>query len=145
MTRHLGEKALLPAIEDLNRAWFTSGAITVQACRDCQALQHPPEDVCESCQGTDLGWQTCSGAGRIESVAVVHHAVHPSLADSVPYAVVVVSLEGVPGANAIGNVLNRAPGEVRIGQHVRAVFEEVADPDGGELLRIPQWEVVEPD
>ena len=145
MTRHLGENALLPAIDHLNRAWFTSGTITVQACRGCGALQHPPEDVCESCQGTDLGWQTCSGEGQIESVAVVHHPVHPSLADSVPYAVVVVSLDGAPGASAIGNVLNRAPGDVRIGQRVRAVFEEVEDPNGGEVLRIPQWEVVDPD
>jgi hypothetical protein len=44
--------------------------------------------------------------------------------------------------NLLGNVLNRAPGQVAIGERVRVAFEEVRDPDTGETLRIPQWEVL---
>jgi uncharacterized OB-fold protein len=39
-------------------------------------------------------------------------------------------------------VLNRPPGEIEIGQRVRAVFEEVRDPAGGTILHISQWELV---
>jgi len=142
MSRHLGDKAVLPELDDLNRAWFTSGSIRVQACDDCGAFQHPPDDVCRSCRGTRFTFRECSGEGRIESVAVVHHAIGAGLKDAVPYAVVVVSIDGAPGANAIGNVVGREPAEVAIGQRVRAVFEIVEDPEGGPTLHIPQWETV---
>ena len=142
MTRHLGDDWLLPAIDDLNRPWFTQGTLQVQQCGDCDTLQHPPDEVCCGCQGTNLGFRECSGQGHIESVAIVHQAVHPGLKDALPYAVVVVSLDDAPGVNAIGNVLNREPSQVEIGQAVRAVFEDVDPADGGERLLIPQWEVV---
>ena len=82
--------------------------------------------------------QSCA----VESVAVVHHPVHPGLSDYCPYAIVVVSLDGAPGANAIGNILNRDPGDISIGQRVRAVFEPAKDAKTGADLLIPQWEVV---
>jgi len=132
---------LLPSIDEVNRAWFTAGEITIQACESCGAMQHPPSDVCSSCQAMELGWRACSGAGRVESVAVVHHPVHPAFKDRVPYAVVVVSLDDAPGVNAVGNVLGCDPHDVSIGQKVRAVFEEITDPDDGTTLRIPQWEL----
>ena len=142
MTRHLGDRWLLPEIDDLNRAWFTRGVLSVQECNDCQTLQHPPDELCCSCRGANLGFRECSGKGRIESLAVVHHAVHPWLNDALPYAIAVVSLDDAPGVHAIGNVVNREPSELSIGQAVRAVFEEVEPADGGERLLIPQWEVV---
>ena len=142
MTRHLGDRWMLPQLDDLNRTWFTGGAIQVQQCADCATLQHPPDEVCCGCQGTNWSWRECSGEGHIESVAVVHQAVHPALKDAVPYAVVLVSLDDAPGVNAMGNVLDCDPSEIQIGQAVRAVFEEVEPADGGDHLLIPQWEVV---
>ena len=144
MERHLGEHWVLPAIDDLNRPWFTSGVIQVQECSDCGALQHPPDEICGGCQGGDCGWRECSGEGRIESVAVVHQAVHPVLKDRIPYAIVIVSLDGAPGCNAIGNVVNRDPLQIEIGQRVHAVFEEIDPGDGGDRLLVPQWEIVSP-
>jgi uncharacterized OB-fold protein len=132
---------LLPLIDETTRAWFTAGEITIQSCDACGALQHPPSDVCGSCQGMQLGWRACSGEGRIESVAVVHHPVHPAFKDRVPYAVVVVSLDDAPGINAVGNVLGCDPSALTIGQKVSAVFEEITDPEDGSTLRIPQWEL----
>lgn len=140
MARHLGDDWLLPALDPANREWFTAGRLRVQRCDDCGAHQHPPEEVCGSCQGHALSFRDAGATGRIESVAVVHHPVHPALTERVPYAVVVVSLDEVPGVHAIGNVLGCAPGEIAIGQRVRAVFETVEDAEAGETLRIPQWE-----
>jgi uncharacterized OB-fold protein len=142
MARVLGDKWLLPELDAANRAWWTSGALPVQECTDCGALQHPPEDVCHACQGTRFGVHESAGRGRIESVAIVHHPVHPALADAVPYAIVVVSLDDAPGVNAIGNVAGSPPEAISIGAPVRVVFEEVLDPESGETLRIPQWELV---
>ena len=82
------------------------------------------------------------GGGRVESAVEVHHPVHPLLADRVPYNVAVISIDGAEGCNAIGNVVNRGPGDVEIGQRVRAVFEEVTDPETGDRILIPQWEAI---
>ena len=59
-----------------------------------------------------------------------------------PYAVVLVSLDEHPHVRILGNVLNREPGEIAIGQRVRATFEEIADAEAGETLLMPQWEAV---
>jgi uncharacterized protein len=142
MARILGDDWLLPALDAKNRAWFTSGSLLLQACARCQAVQFPPEDACRSCGSFELGARASAGRGGIESVVVVHHAVHPLLRLRVPYAVALVSLDDAPGVRLVGNVANRAPDRVAIGDRVRVVFEAVADPDSGEMLRIPQWEAL---
>ncbi len=143
MSRALGDDWTLPLLDDRNRAWFTSGRLRIQRCEACEAWQHPPEDVCGSCQGTRLRFDECGETGRVESFVVVHRAVHPKLEASVPYAVALVSLDGAQGVQVLGNVLNRAPDALAIGQPVRVVFETVPDPEGGHTLHIPQWEAIE--
>jgi uncharacterized OB-fold protein len=141
MPRALGEDWLLPALDARNEAWFRSGTLALQACAQCAALQFPPEDACRSCGSFELGNRASAGRGRVESVAVVHHAVHPLLRAQVPYAVVLVALDDAPHIRLLGNVLNRAHDGLAIGDRVRVVFEDVKDPESGELLRIPQWAV----
>ena len=142
VSRFLGDDWLLPALDAKNQAWFTSGVLALQACTRCHVVQFPPEDACRSCGSFELGVRASAGRGRVESVAVVHHAVHPLLRPSVPYAVALVSLEDAPHVRLLGNVLNRAHDEVAIGDRVRVVFEVVSDPESGETLRIPQWQAV---
>lgn len=142
MNRALGESWVLPALDAHNRAFFTAGVLTLQQCKTCRHVQHPPEDVCESCQSFELGDFASAGKGQIESVAVVTQAVHPLLADRVPYAIVLVSIADAPGVLIAGNVVGKEPDAVRIGDPVRVVFEEAKDPRTGDELRIPQWEVV---
>jgi uncharacterized OB-fold protein len=142
MERILGNAWLLPILDEHNRAYFTAGELMVQGCRACGQAQHPPEDLCRSCGSHDVAPRPSAGRGRVESAVVVHRAVHPSLADRVPYAVVLVSLDDAPGVNLVGNVRGAKPHDVAIGARVRVVFEEATDPDGGERLLIPQWELV---
>jgi uncharacterized OB-fold protein len=142
MTRYLGDKAPIPALDDFNHEWFTRGVITIQRCEDCRVFQHPADEMCGACQSFNLGWHECSGDGRIESIAVVHQAVHPGFKDAVPYNIVVVSLADVPSVSAIGNVVNRNSDEIEIGQTVRVIFEDVPATDKHERLLIPNWEVV---
>ncbi len=142
MKRVLGESWAVPALDAHNRDFFTAGVLTLQRCRTCRHVQHPPEDVCESCQGFDLGFFQSAGDGRIESVAVVTHAIHRLLADHVPYAIALVSVADAPGVLIAGNVVGAEPDAVRIGDRVRVVFEHATDPKSGAQLRIPQWEVI---
>jgi uncharacterized OB-fold protein len=107
----------------------------------CEAVQFPPEDACRTCGSFELRERVSAGRGRVESVAVVHHAVHPLLRAKVPYAVALVALDDFPHVRLLGNVLNRAHDAVAIGDRVRVVFEQALDPESGETLRIPQWEV----
>ena len=84
-----------------------------------------------------------SGLGTIASFVVVHYPVAPALNDVVPYAVALVALEDMPTVRVVGNVLNRGPRDLAIGQRVRAVFEEIPGGDGEETILLPQWEAVE--
>src|SRR5215472_1725750 len=143
MNRALGANWALPSLDALNRDFFTAGVLTLQQCRQCKHIQHPPEEVCEMCQGVELGGFVSAGDGRIESVAVVTEAVHPLLADRVPYAIVLVSVEDAPGILLPGNVVGREPDGVRIGDRVRVVFEHATDPSSGEHLKLPQWQIVD--
>jgi uncharacterized OB-fold protein len=143
MKRALGDGWVLPALDPLNRAFFTAGVLTLQQCKHCQHIQHPPDEVCEACQSFDLGGFVSAGDGRIESVAVVTQAVHRLLAERVPYAIVLVSVADAPGILLAGNVVGTEPDAVRIGDRVRVVFEDATDPRSGEVLKIPQWQIVE--
>ena len=140
--RTLGESWALPALDAHTRPFFTTGVLTLQQCTRCKHVQHPPEDVCEACQSFDLGSFASAGEGRIESVAVVTHAVHPALADRVPYAIVLVSVADAPGILVAGNVVGMEPDAVRIGDRVRAVFAAAKDERTGDELLIPQWQLV---
>lgn len=143
MTRVLGDGWPLPVLDAHNRAFFTAGVLTLQQCRRCAHVQHPPDDVCAACQSFELGPFASAGEGRVESVAVVEQAVHPRLADRVPYAIVVVSVADAPGILIAGNVAGSDPHAVRIGAAVRVVFARATDPQTGDQLAIPEWQLVD--
>ena len=141
MSRVLGDGWSLPALDNLNRAFFTRGALVLQQCRSCAHIQHPPEEVCEACQGFEFDDFVSVGKGQVASVAVAYHPVHQALWGQMPYAIVLVSLADAPGVLIAGNAVGVPPDTVRIGDPVRVVFEEVADAKSGANYKIPQWEI----
>jgi uncharacterized OB-fold protein len=72
---------------------------------------------------------------------IVRHPVDPELQPYVPYAIVLVSLDDYPQCRVLGNVLNRSPDEIGIGQKVKVAFEEIID--GDQRILMPQWEVLD--
>lgn len=142
MARFMPEEWPLPGVTKYNRDFFTSGKVMVQQCASCQTLQHPPEDCCWKCQSFDFNSVEMDGNGTIYSYEVVHNPPAPSLKDRVPYAVVLVSLDQQPEIRMLGNVVNAPHTDVAIGKKVRATFEEIPDPEGGETLQLLQWELV---
>lgn len=128
----------VPVVNAINREWFTSGALTIQQCDGCRALQHPPEEVCHACSGMTFSSRVVRPAGTVHSYTVVHHSVHPALDGAVPYAVVLVELDEVPDIRVVGNLLDVPVDEVAIGMPVVATWEELAAEDGTVVL-LPQW------
>ena len=143
MSRLMPAGWAIPALSAFNRAFFTSGKLVLQECAACGNVQHPPEEVCYGCLAMDFQPREASGLGTIHSFIVIHYPVAQILAGSVPYTVVLVSLDDFPSVRVVGNVLNRLPDEVDIGQRVKAVFEEIASADGSEVILLPQWEVLD--
>ncbi|MFC9927123.1 Zn-ribbon domain-containing OB-fold protein [Streptomyces sp. NPDC127190] len=113
------------------------GELRVQVCGDCAEPRFPPRPCCPHCQSFASEWRPVSGRGRVWSYVVPHPPLLPDYAAQAPYNVVVVELEEWPRIRLVGNVVARAgdrldsvaPGRIRIGARVRAVFC-----DG-----LPQW------
>lgn len=143
MPRLMPDGWATPAVDQFNEGFFTSGKLLLQECAVCGAVQHPPEEVCHQCQGMTFRGREATGTGTIHSYIVVRHAVAPALAASVPYAVVLVVPDGFAHVRIVGNVLNRGAHEVRIGQRVRTVFEQLPPAEGEPQVLLPQWEVVD--
>ena len=141
MTRFMPDAWALPAVDDRNRPFFASGKLLLQVCAGCGTVQHPPEDVCHTCQGMTFETRESKGIGKVYSFTVVRHPVHPLLVDKVPYAVALVALGDYPHVRVTGNILNVPPERIAVGMPVRAVWEEIAD-ESGERLLLPQWEAV---
>ena len=142
MARFMPEDWPIPELDRFNRDFFTAGKVVVQQCVACQTVQHPPDAACNNCRAMEFRSLETNGEGTIYSYIVVHNPPAPALAEAVPYAVALVSLDEHPHVRIIGNVLNREPGEVAIGQKVRATFEEIADEEADETILLPQWNVV---
>jgi len=135
----LPEDWAVPEITELNQAWFSSETVTVQACAACETLQHPPEEICHRCGSMELGSRTLSPTGTVHSYTVVHYAVNRALADSVPYAVVLVSLDDAPELRVIGNMPGVPISDLEIGMPVEAIWEP-RTVDDTTTVHLPQWQ-----
>lgn len=127
----------LPEVTDLNRSWFESGTLAIQRCADCGVRQHPPEELCHRCGAMEFDVDVLAPTGTLHSYTVVHHPVHPMLADAVPYVVALVRLDEDPQIRVVGNLLEVDPADVAIGLPVRAVWVERSDTES--TVRVPQW------
>jgi uncharacterized protein len=128
----------LPRLDAVNRPWFTAGALALQQCAVCGAVQHPPEEICRTCGSMTFTTRVVAPAGTVYSYTVVRHAVNAALEAAVPYVVVLVSLDEVPEVRVVGNLLATAPEDVTIGMAVETVWQDRVTEDG-ETVRLPQW------
>jgi uncharacterized OB-fold protein len=109
--------------------------LVVQRCAGCGALRFPARSICSRCLGREATWVPVSGRGAIFSFAVMHQAVHPGFAATVPYAVVVIELE--EGVRMLSNLLDCPLEDIRIGLPVSVVFDDVS-PD----VTLPKFRAV---
>jgi uncharacterized protein len=133
----------LPELTEENRAFFTSRTIALQKCRECEHVQHPPEEMCRNCGLSVFDYVEVPPRGKIVSFTIAHHPMHPLLKERVPYNVSIVSLHSHPHIRVVGNVIDLEPGELRIGLEVEATWAEIpaAETYPPETLYLPQWKV----
>ena len=98
-------------------------ALVVQRCAGCGALRFPARSICSTCLSREATWVPVSGRGAVFSFAIMHQAVHPGFAAETPYAVVVIQLD--EGPRLLSNLVDCPTADVRIGQPVEVVFDDV--------------------
>ena len=115
-----------PAITRDNAFWFEgtrAHKLLIQRCTSCGTLRHPPLPACGNCRS--LGWDTleATGRGTLYSFVVMHF---PQVAAfDYPLPIGLVELE--EGTRVVANIDGFAPGELQIGQSLRATFVDFDD------------------
>jgi len=99
--------------------------LTVPRCTNCGTFRFPPGPFCHECQHQDVEHVEMSGTGTIYTYTIARHPVVPTLADSVPYAVAVIELDGAPGVRMIANIVDSDVELVRIGTRVELAWDDV--------------------
>ena len=125
---------LVPVADDIDTGGHFEAArhqrIAIRRCNGCDAVLHVPVAYCRTCGSWDGRWQDVEGRATLYSWTVVAHQVHPAY--PVPYTVVVVDLDELPGTHLLGR-LDGAP-DLRAGQAMEAWFEQLSDD-----VTLPQW------
>lgn len=141
--RYLPLDWTLPSLSVESQPFFSTGRMLLQQCQACGLVEHPPEELCRSCHGMEFGYVEASPCGVIESFSIVHHAMHPLLKGRVPYNVVIVSLDSHPDVRIVGNVVDVAAADLRIGGRVKATWAEIPAGEGrDQTIYLPQWRAI---
>lgn len=64
-----------------------------------------------------MGWKPASGHGTLITFAVARHAVHPCLADDVPYTITLVELQ--EGVRMVSSIPKGMEVDLRTGMQLR--------------------------
>lgn len=136
---------LLPDLEDSDSAPFWQGTargeLLVQTCAECHQKRMPPRPMCFVCRSLQQRWVALSGGGTVWSFVVPHPPLLPAYQALAPYNVVTVAADEDPSIRFVGNLVARPDGPIneidpatmRIGERVRAVFQQVED------VFLPRW------
>jgi NAD(P)-dependent dehydrogenase (short-subunit alcohol dehydrogenase family)/uncharacterized OB-fold protein len=91
------------------------GALELQTCRDCGAVQYPPREVCRACLSARLIWRPHNGQGELLTETVLRTAQELYFREHLPWRIGIVRLDG--GANLVVYVhqsIGPAPCRVRV-------------------------------
>jgi uncharacterized OB-fold protein len=126
-----------PVVDDHDTAGFFDaagrGVLAIRRCTRCRAALHVPVPVCPYCASAEGAWEPAGTTGTVYSWTVVEHQVHPAF--PVPYTVLLVELDELPGVRVLGHLPGRH--EPGTGHPVRVRFDPL---DEGSAL--PQWELL---
>lgn len=118
---------VLPALDDINRFFWTSGAdgqLRFLRCQGCGYYLHPPLPRCPSCGSRELAPEAVSGRGEVYSVTVNHQSWDGG---TEPYAIVLIAFPEQADLRLTTNVVGCPPDDVHIGMLVQVAFEQRDD------------------
>ena len=131
-------KRPIPVPNDLTEPYWEAakqGVLALQRCQKCERYNHPPQLTCPHCMARDLKFEPVSHKGTIYSYTIKHQA-DKRFDPVLPYACVVVEIDGTGGAALVGNLLGVPYAEAKIGNRVEVVFEKINDD-----ITLPQFQL----
>lgn len=93
---------------------LAAGRFLIQRCGACAKHVYYPREVCPHCGSAALAWKAPQGTGTVYAVTTVRRKP----ADGGDYNVSLVDLD--EGVRLMSRVDQLAPGDVKIGQRVKA-------------------------
>jgi uncharacterized OB-fold protein len=111
-----------------------AGKFLLQKCKTCGKVQFFPRVACVDCFG-EPDWIEAKGTGKIHSFTLVRVPRNPAFKEETPiYYINVVLDEGVIIESRL---IGESKEKVRIGDRVRAVFQETSNPE----IKLPCFEL----
>jgi uncharacterized OB-fold protein len=131
----------LPTVDRTNAGFWAAAAedrLAIQRCTACGWHRHPPTEGCFHCGSLEWDWDTLPGTGEVFTYTWVGHAIHPAIADRVPYNVVVVQLDGITGdpVRIVSNLVDATEATLTVGTRVELSCERVSDTIGLPRFRL---------
>ena len=130
MTREEIDQFPIPAITDEDQEFWKGvqeDKLLLQKCLDCNKLQYFPRPVCVNCFSMNLGWQECSGMGRLYSFTSIHMPIHPAVKKYVKETgihPIFAKIDLDEGVRIFSEIIASKPDEIKIGVRVKVYFEE---------------------
>lgn len=116
---------------DVSTAPFWAAArahrLDVPTCTVCDTRFFPPLPACPACASHDWVWAPTDPRGTLYSWTVIHRSGHPYWRERTPYAVLMVELQVRGAPRLVGGLVDAVPEELRGGEPVEGVFEDVDD------------------
>lgn len=116
----------LPIVDPDTEAFWSAARehrLLLKFCTDCARFHFYPRALCPHCHSDAVEWQEAKGSGTVYSFTVARRPAGPAFKDDAPYVVALVDLD--EGARMMSNIMGCAPEQVRIGQRVHVVFDDV--------------------
>lgn len=118
----------LPLADNDSQAFWEScknHAMALQRCAGCKSFRYPPRSLCPHCHSPQAEWTPVSGKGRVYVTLEMCRSYGPAWQEDVPYNISMIEL--VEGVRMWSNVTACLPQEVRIGDPVTIVYDNVTD------------------
>ncbi len=91
------------------------GALALQVCRDCGAVQYPPREVCRSCLSQRLVWRAQDGRGELLAETVLRNSQELFFRERAPWRAGIVRLDvGVNVIVFVHGAVDTVPSRVRV-------------------------------
>ena len=102
-----------------------AGKLMLQHCSSCNDWSWPVRERCPHCFAATLQWRQASGRGTLYTFTIMHQAMNPGFASSVPYNVAQIDL--TEGVRVTSNITGAGNDALRVGMALEVVFEDTGD------------------
>ena len=104
------------------------GELCLPRCARCARFQWYPRLLCPACLSPDFDWTVVAPRGEVYSHTTVRRPFLPGAKDAVPFTVVQLQLDEVPGVIVLTGLADEVePGSITIGQPMTVRFEPATD------------------